>query len=1017
MDIRNTIASRFTRNKNLTLYTLWGVLFGICFPLGAWAFDFIFIHDLPISWVNLAYIHQSNPLHYIIDTAPLFLGLAFGLAGFERDKLVHLDERLQALSLEASQAVQRRQLLRLGFFNYLALGIILTLIIIAQILVRNSFSDTRDDSVVVNLAGKQRMLSQRLTKVSVLLSMYASLPDTVARYRAEGQQSLALWRRIHRGLQLGDDSLGLPANHNSPEALRLLERITPHFEVLSKSFDLLLDPDTEANQRSYAFREVLLHEELFLVLMNDLTYQYSQEARSKIAQLRVMSLFINLGILLLIVILGLFIFRPLLNRSVFYLQYLADQNIAQKRVNEEMQAQEVELQQTIEYMSALQNELQVQNNDILQSRMQIARNNAYLQSVLDALDESVGIVITDMEGVVVRVNPRFEEVSGYNSTEIVGSGIHILKSDRHEEAFWQEMWQTVIGGNPWRNEVCNRAHDGHLYWVDTVITPIYDEQGRVYQYLSLQTDITKRKTTEQQLRNTLQTLGDAQEIARLGSFEINFKKQEVIWSTLMYSFFELSPTEAAPFGDAYYQYLHPDDLGNFKLAVATLIQEGEINFDHRILTRSGQTRYLLIRATVRKSPKTQKVVYAQGVAYDITDRKLAEERIKEQNQLLDNLLKNLPIILYKAGADGVVNSIAGKGMERISATLEANGQIHLQQLLAQKYERVGRVFEGEQLHFTVKQEDRTYFEHYLFPDAVHEQQLIGFALDTTELELGRRELQAAQKHSQELLDNLLQSINYAKRIQKAVLPPMELFQQSYPDSFLLFRPRDVVSGDFYWYYQQCSRYQNMLGKTVLVVGDCTGHGVPGAFMSLIGIELLQQIVESRQNTSPDMILYGMNEHLLRLLNSEQSNIRDGMDMCVITIDHIENRLEYAGANIPLYLIQDGVLEELKPTKLPIGGQQVEGREHYYEKQSIQFDQPITLYLASDGYQDQFGGPDNRKFMRKQLRDTLQQLHQRPFAEQAQTLNDLLEAWMSQSHQKQIDDITLIGLKVNPKVFE
>lgn len=262
-----------------------------------------------------------------------------------------------------------------------------------------------------------------------------------------------------------------------------------------------------------------------------------------------------------------------------------------------------------------------------------------------------------------------------------------------------------------------------------------------------------------------------------------------------------------------------------------------------------------------------------------------------------------------------------------------------------------------------------------------------------------------QEQAQELeMQNfkIMGSINAASRIQSAVLPRLDRVQQALPEMFTLFRPRDVVSGDFYWFSENA-------GRIFISAIDCTGHGVPGAFMAMLGDALLNQIVNIDEITSPDRILNRLHKGVRKALKQDLTENRDGMDMAFCMYDKQAGILEFAGAKNPLIYIQNGEMHKVKGDKMPIGGVRSPDEERVFTRQVVKVDQPTTCYMFSDGYADQFGGPHNRKFMSKKLRALLLENHQKPFDEQQRILEENLDEW--QGDYRQMDDILVIGFRI------
>ncbi len=246
-------------------------------------------------------------------------------------------------------------------------------------------------------------------------------------------------------------------------------------------------------------------------------------------------------------------------------------------------------------------------------------------------------------------------------------------------------------------------------------------------------------------------------------------------------------------------------------------------------------------------------------------------------------------------------------------------------------------------------------------------------------------------------NDMTASINYAKRIQNALLSFEKKMNGALPQHFILFKPKDIVSGDFYWFAEK--------GDDIVIAAvDCTGHGVPGAFMSMIGNTLLNQIIHDRGVHTPSLILSKLHRGVWQTLQLEDSEIKDGMDISLCVINRKDKLLSFAGARHPLFIIQDGNCQIIKSDKISIG----ENADYIYNEHTFSLDTTTTFYLFSDGYADQFGGEANKKFTIRQLKELLLTIHREDMGVQKKILTDTLEKW--QRHHKQIDDILLIGVR-------
>lgn len=247
--------------------------------------------------------------------------------------------------------------------------------------------------------------------------------------------------------------------------------------------------------------------------------------------------------------------------------------------------------------------------------------------------------------------------------------------------------------------------------------------------------------------------------------------------------------------------------------------------------------------------------------------------------------------------------------------------------------------------------------------------------------------------------HITDSIMYALRIQTALIPSLELFSDKL-EHFVLYKPLAIVSGDFYW----VSRQGNM---QVIIAADCTGHGVPGAFMSMLGVTMLNEIVNGKHVLMPDQIIENLRQGIIKSLRqvAEEDSIKDGMDIAVCVIDFDKNILWYAGANNPLYLVRGGELIHYRPDKMPVA---IYYKMIPFTLQKIDLRKGDAFYIFSDGFSDQFGGPKQKKFMSMQLKETLVAMSDKPMLLQGVRLNEIFEEWRGDNSQ--VDDVTVIGVR-------
>jgi len=259
---------------------------------------------------------------------------------------------------------------------------------------------------------------------------------------------------------------------------------------------------------------------------------------------------------------------------------------------------------------------------------------------------------------------------------------------------------------------------------------------------------------------------------------------------------------------------------------------------------------------------------------------------------------------------------------------------------------------------------------------------------TAEVVKQKEEIEGQNKKISELYEEVTDSIKYAKGLQEAILPPKEFIQSVLPNSFILYKPKDIVSGDFYWVEEKNN-------KIYFAAVDCTGHGVPGAFMSIVGYNALNEAL--RNNDQPGEILDSLNKGISKTLhnNAMGAKNKDGMDLALCCFDPKTNELEYAGAYNPLYILRNSEINQIKA--------------HKYATHLIKLKKGDYIYIFSDGYADQFGGPKGKKFMYKRFRDYILTLNGKKMEEQKDYLNTTIEDW--KGSLEQIDDILVIGMEV------
>lgn len=279
--------------------------------------------------------------------------------------------------------------------------------------------------------------------------------------------------------------------------------------------------------------------------------------------------------------------------------------------------------------------------------------------------------------------------------------------------------------------------------------------------------------------------------------------------------------------------------------------------------------------------------------------------------------------------------------------------------------------------------------------------LVGIGHDITDRK--KAELKLVEKNTELIQHNkdMLDSIQYASRIQEAILPDVEKIKSAFKDAFVLYQPKDVVSGDYYFFYQRSN-------KAFVAAVDCTGHGVPGALMSFIANGALKEVIIKKGVEEPSEILYALDEELFLALNKSKEGVvsLDGMDVAIGVFDFVEQTFSYAGAFRPVLVVRDNELIEMEASRYPIGF--YADVQKVFTTKTINIKQNDAFYFFTDGYCDQFGGERKKKFNRKQFKELLLSAQDMEMSEQEAYLQYVLLNWRQE--EPQVDDILVMGIK-------
>ncbi|OJJ20130.1 hypothetical protein BKI52_16800 [marine bacterium AO1-C] len=497
---------------------------------------------------------------------------------------------------------------------------------------------------------------------------------------------------------------------------------------------------------------------------------------------------------------------------------------------------------------------------------------------------------------------------------------------------------------------------------------------------------------------------------------------------------------------SFLQLIHPQEATLVQKRFVQFIQNGQSN-KNRFQHKEEGTINLEWNVSLQKE---EKLLF-------VTTRHLDDKYrdIEERSRIYVNIIENNWDAIIFSDIGGKIlfandsaskmycydrNELIGKNIETFNTT-EASEKA---KEIVSSLKQFGG-WSGEVVH--QRKDETVIYVHLtismLFNNASHPIGLVSNSKDITKIKEVEQQLIIAKNKTEEANlklseekdkvqrahQNMQASINYAKYIQDAMLPKESEIKRYLPESFILFRPRDIVSGDFYWFtfteakpvYTEYSDFEQktkvLTGfdneKILLAAVDCTGHGVPGAFMSVMANTYLNEIVITEGITEPHLILSRLHKRIRVALNQESTDNKDGMDISLVVIDREANKMCYAGAKNPLYLYQDGQFKVFPGTPRNIGGPAMTPIP--FEYHVVNINQPTTFYLFSDGYQDQFGETTGRKFLKKHFREMIQEVCTLPITEQQTIFENRLAKW--QGTEPQTDDILVVGVHLAPTLPE
>jgi PAS domain S-box-containing protein len=460
-----------------------------------------------------------------------------------------------------------------------------------------------------------------------------------------------------------------------------------------------------------------------------------------------------------------------------------------------------------------------------------------------------------------------------------------------------------------------------------------------------------------------------------------------------------------------YETERVNELGveDFKGMLTSVIQHPTNKATIQYSYKSKTGEMIWMEATAKNMLKDSAINGIVINARDITERRRAEKESRMRSQM-QSLSENSPDLITRVSKEGkiyYINPVIGK-LTSFSPDDFLQKRIKdapFTELIKTEWEQIvwdvvkTREKLNKEMAFASLEGNRVMSVNAI-PEFGSDESLESILLVSSDI----TDRKAAEQEIQNKNKKITESINYAQRIQHAILPDNNLISKVFPSSFMFYKPRDVVSGDFPW-------YTTIGDDHFIAVVDCTGHGVPGALLSLIGYFILNDIVKSRKISEPGKILDMLDEGVTKTLKQDEADsvTKDGMDISLCKVNFKTKKLEYAGAHRPLYYFNGEEIEEFKGNKFPIGGG-IYKNQTSFTNYTVEFKKGDSFYFFSDGFPDQFGGPENKKFGPAKIRSLVAENKKtKNMKEMHQLFATEFEDWMG--NHKQMDDVLLIGIEV------
>jgi PAS domain S-box-containing protein len=672
------------------------------------------------------------------------------------------------------------------------------------------------------------------------------------------------------------------------------------------------------------------------------------------------------------------------------------------------------------------------NKQILQAK------NRELEQLLQNFDENVIASNSDLDGVITYASKALSAISGYQNNELLGRPHSLLRHPDTPKETFEDLWQTIASGGTWKGEIKNRTKDGSFYWVDAIITPDYDAEGNHIGYSAIREDITAHKALEDLTENleikieerTHELQEQQQQFESMVSNVtgvIYRCKMDQHW-TMMYISDEIERLSGYPVSDfvdnavrSFADIMLPEDITRTSEYILGKIQKHEkfVN-DYRIIHKDGTIRWVRGQGQAQYD-EAGNVEWLDGAIFDITDQKELEMEIQQNRIFLNTLLDS---------QEQIIITTDGKQLNSANETFKDFFAVDSVEEFLQEHKCICDTFatDAPERYLQKSMGHNNWIEYVIMnADETHKvmikrgESTFVFTVTAARLPLEGRELMSAvftditalEKTQQALHAShkkISDSIEYASLIQGALVPDAQFIAKHFDDYFALWQPKDVVGGDIFLFEEIHDE-----NEVILMVIDCTGHGVPGAFVTMLVKAIERQIIGTIERTheavSPARLLQVFNRSIKHLLGQDhaESISNAGFDGGIVYYNKQKNLVRFAGANTPLFMLGSNGLKTIKGDRHSIGYKKSDP-DFVFTDHEITIDEPTSFYLTTDGYLDQIGGEKEFPFGKKRFIRLIEEHCAESMADQREYFLDALGEYQGQLERN--DDLTLVAFRVH-----